>query len=55
MNFIKHPDPTMGIYTEQVNDLFGGRTIEWAFPITDDERSEQYLAWLEEQDFNGNQ
>jgi len=44
-NFIFHPNPTMGMYLEN-DDVLGVR--EWAFSLSDDERSQAYLAWVAE-------
>lgn len=36
----------MGIYVEVSEDpLWGGQERQWAFPLTDDERSLAYIAW----------
>ena len=48
MTFKKHPDPIMGLYLETTNDIFGERIAEWCFPLNNDERSQQYLAWVAE-------
>lgn len=44
MEFVLHPDPTMGLYVD-TDEMFGRR--EWAFPLTDDDRSLAYVAWRE--------
>jgi hypothetical protein len=46
MEFVLHPDLTMGIYVDH-DEMFGRR--EWAFPLTDDERSDQYRTWRDSQ------
>ena len=38
----------MGLYLETTNDIFGERIAEWCFPLNNDERSQQYLAWVAE-------
>lgn len=46
MEFVLHPNPEMGLYKEE-DHIFGIK--EWAFPLTDDERSNAYRAWRESQ------
>jgi hypothetical protein len=44
MNFILHPDPSMGMYFD-VDEWHGRR--EWVFPLTDDNpNTAGYLAWV---------
>lgn len=48
--FVLHPDPNMGIYLVVSDDLLTqGQVIQWAFELTDDERSNAYRTWREEQ------
>lgn len=50
MQFVLHPDPDMGIYVEESQDpLRAGQMIEWAFRLSDDERSNSYRQWREMQ------
>lgn len=44
MEFVLHTDPNMGSYISG-DEMFGWR--EWAFPLTDDDRSQAYIAWRE--------
>lgn len=48
--FALHTDPNMGIYLEQSTSLLdNGADIQWAFELSDDERSQQYREWRESQ------
>lgn len=48
--FALHNDPCMGIYLEESTDvLYGTRLVEWAFTLGDDEMSNAYRAWREQQ------
>lgn len=48
MKFAHHPHPDMGlIWLESDNVLNPGEQLH-AFPLTDDERSNAYRAWLAE-------
>jgi hypothetical protein len=42
MEFKLHPNPEMGLYIQN-DPIFGD--VEWAFPLTDDERSNAYREW----------
>lgn len=46
MEFKLHPHLEMGIYVQH-DPVFG--EVEWAFPLTDDERSQAYIIWREQQ------
>lgn len=50
MEFALHPDPTMGIFLQlSENPLYANIMFEWVFPLTDDERSQAYIAWRDSQ------
>lgn len=46
MEFVLHPDPSMGLFIVD-HEMYGRQ--EWAFPLSDDERSLAYIAWREAQ------
>ena len=49
MEFRLHPNQLMGLFVGTATDI-DGTEIEsiHVFELTDDERSQQYLAWVEE-------
>lgn len=51
--FVLHPDSDMGLFlAPSINILDDGKIIEWAFRLSDDERSDAYRAWREQQGVN---
>lgn len=48
--FALHPNPNMGIYLETSTSLLdNGADVQWAFELTDDERSVAYRLWRDSQ------